>query len=218
MRAMPRRFLLILLLALSFGAFTQSASAAGGNVTFAGGTAREQAAVHAALDASSFDWGLLPQTITVHIGDFGDSYSVFGNVYLSAALLDTGRFSWGVVEHEFGHQVDFFLLDDAKRAQLLQLLGGADWCYSVPGLTHSSYGCERFASELAWAYWPSPDNSMRPTAAGSESAGIPVAQFRAALAMLLGVPSVGAAPTLVKAFAPAKAATPKTKPKTTKRR
>jgi hypothetical protein len=201
---MPRRFLLTLLLALSVGVFAETASAAGVKVAFAGGTPGEQATVQSALDVSSFDWGLLPQSITVHIGDFGDSYSVYGNVYLSAPLLDSGRFSWGVVQHEFGHQVDFFLLDDAKRAQLLQLLGGGDWCYSVQGLAHAAHGCERFASELAWAYWPSPENSMRPTTAGSESAAIPVAQFRAALAALLGVPSVATAPTAVKAFAPKK--------------
>jgi hypothetical protein len=106
------------------------------------------------------------------------------------------------VQHELGHQVDFFLFDDAKRATLLGLLGGSDWCYGVQGLRHSDYGCERFASELAWAYWPSPDNSMRPTGAGSEAGFMPVAQFRATLAGLLGKPSLAQAPSTAKAFAP----------------
>ena len=128
--------------------------------------------------------------------------STYGQVYLDAALLDSGRFSWGVVQHELGHQVDFFLFDDTKRAQLEQLLGGKDWCYSVPGLKHSEYGCERFASELAWAYWPSPDNSMKPSSSAEGAGAMPVAQFRAMLTQLIGAPVV-AQPSTTKAFAPA---------------
>jgi hypothetical protein len=117
--------------------------AGGANVAFSGGTPREQATVRSALEASSFNWSLIPRTIAIHIGAYGDSYSTYGQVYLDASLLDSGRFAWGVVQHEMGHQVDFFLLDDTKRAQLLQLLGGKDWCYSVAGLKHSDYGCSR---------------------------------------------------------------------------
>ena len=40
--------------------------------------------------ASSFDWGLIPSTITVHIGAYGDSYSTYGKVFLDASLLDSG--------------------------------------------------------------------------------------------------------------------------------
>jgi len=207
-----RRTLLLLLAAACFGIFAQSALAAGGNYTVVGGTLNEQATVHAALDASSFNWGLIPGPVTINIGSFGSSYSTYGEVFVDGSLLDAGRFSWGVVQHEMGHQVDFFLLDDAKRQILEQALGGKDWCYSVAGLKHSDYGCERFASELAWAYWPSPANSMAPTAADDNEAGaMPVAQFRALLAQLLGVPSVAATPTQVKAFAPA--LPPKPKPK-----
>jgi hypothetical protein len=177
--------------------------AAGGSYAFAGGTAKEQATVRSALAASSFDWGLIPATITFNIGSVGSSYSTYGKVFIDAKLLDAGRFSWGVVQHEMAHQVDFFLLDDAKRQLLEQRLGGQDWCYGVAGLKHSAYGCERFASELAWAYWPSPDNALRPTAATDEAAGMPVAAFRLLLAELLGVPSVATAPDQTKAFAPA---------------
>jgi len=197
-----RRALLTLVSAMCFLAFAQSAFAAGGSYTFAGGTAKQQATVRSALDASSFNWSLIPQTITIHIGSYGDSYSTYGDVFLDGALLGSGRFSWGVVQHELGHQVDFFLFDDAKRAKLLQLLGGKDWCYAVSGLSHSDYGCERFASELAWAYWQSPDNSMKPTSASSEAGAMPVAQFRALLTQLIGAPVV-AQPTATKAFAPA---------------
>jgi hypothetical protein len=206
-----RRTLLTLSSAICFLAFAQSALAGGGSFAFTGGTANEQATVHSALEASSFKWSLIPATITIHIGAYGNSYSTYGQVYLDASLLDSGRFAWGVVQHELGHQVDFFLLDDAKRAQMLQLLGGLDWCYSVAGLEHSDYGCERFASELAWAYWQSPDNSMRPSSPGDESGVIPAAQFRAALTQLIGAPIVAQAPSTTKAFAPA------TKPRAAKR-
>jgi hypothetical protein len=188
--------------AVAFGLVAQPALAGGGSYSFAGGTPREQATVHSALEASSFDWSLIPRTIVVHIGSIGDSYSVYGNVYLDASLLDSGRFAWGVVQHEFAHQVDFMLLDDSKRAELNGALGGKDWCYGVPGLAHSDYGCERFASELAWAYWPSSDNAMKPLSATDEAGAMPVSSFRALLAELLGVPSVAAAPVQTKAFAP----------------
>jgi hypothetical protein len=198
-----KRLFVTLVSALAFGLLAQTALAGGGSYTFAGGTPRERATVHSALQASSFDWGLIPRTINVHIGTYGDSYSVYGDVYLDAALLDSGRFAWGVVQHEFAHQVDFFLLDDTKRAGLNTLLGGKDWCYSVQGLKHSDYGCERFASELAWAYWPSSDNSMKPASAQDEAGALPIAQFRTLLAGLIGAPNVAATPEPTKAFAPA---------------
>jgi hypothetical protein len=214
-----KRSFAILIAAVAFGLIAQPALAGGGSYIFVGGTAREQAAVHSALEASTFDWSLIPHTISVHIGPIGDSYSVYGNVYLDASLLDSGRFSWGVVQHEFAHQVDFMLLDDTKRAELNGALGGKDWCYSVLGLQHSDYGCERFASELAWAYWPSADNSMRPQSVGDEAGGMPVVAFRALLAELLGVPSVATAPPATKAFAPVVTihAKPPAKPKPKKR-
>ena len=197
-----RRLLTVLCTAIAFGALAQSALASGGSYSFAGGTARQQASVRAALGASSFDWGLIGHPVTIHVGAYGDSYSTSGDVYLDSSLLDAGRVAWGVVQHEMAHQVDFFLLDDAKRSLLQQRLGGQDWCYSVAGLAHAQYGCERFASELAWAYWPAADNTMRPTSAASESAGMPVADFRALLAQLLNAPSVASAPPTTKAFAP----------------
>ncbi|MDX6477307.1 MAG: hypothetical protein QOH95_2818 [Gaiellaceae bacterium] len=218
-----RRTLLTLISAICFLVFAQSALAGGGSYTFAGGTAKEQATVHSALEASSFSWSLIPRTITIHIGHVGDSYSTYGDIYLDSSLLDSGRFAWGVVQHEMGHQVDFFLLDDAKRMQMQQLLGGSDWCYSVSGLQHSDYGCERFASELAWAYWQSPDNSMKPNGPKDEAGAIPAAEFRAVLTQMIGAPVVPQAALSTKAFAPtavafksaapaAKAAAAKSKP------
>jgi hypothetical protein len=198
-----RRAFLTLLSAICFFAFAQSALAGGGSFAFSGGTPTEQATVRSALAASSFSWSLIPATVSIHIGRYGDSYSTYGQVYLDASLLESGRFAWGVVQHEMGHQVDFFLFDDAKRAQMLQLLGGKDWCYSISGLKHSDYGCERFASELAWAYWQSPDNSMKPSGPNDEAGAIPVAQFRAVLTQLIGAPVVPQPANSTKAFAPA---------------
>jgi hypothetical protein len=203
-----RRTILMLVTAALFAVFAQSALAAGGSYTFAGGTVTRQSTVRAALNASSFDWGVLPRSVTVHIGPIGGSYSQVGDVYLDGSLLDSGRFSWGVVQHEFAHQVDFMLFDDTKRELLGSALGGKDWCYSVPGLDHWEYGCERFASELAWAYWPSADNTMSPAYTHGESGGMPITQFRALVAQLLGVPSL-ARLTPVKAFAPTPTARPK---------
>ena len=197
-----RQFGVTVLAAALFGVLAQTALAHGGSVSFAGGTAREQATVRAALDASSFDWDLIPKTVVVHIGAYGDSYSTYGNVFLDATLLDSGRFAWGVVQHELAHQVDFFLLDDAKRATLQQALGGKDWCYEVAGVAHADHGCERFASELAWSYWPSPDNSLRPASPADEAGAMPAGAFRTLLAELLGKPGVAVAPSATKAFAP----------------
>jgi hypothetical protein len=199
-----RRIVLTLLSLLALTA-PAPAVAGGGRYVVDGGSAAERSQVRAALRASSFDWGLIPATIQVHVARGVDSYAVPGAVYLDANVLDAGRFSWGIVQHEFAHQVDFFLLDDAKRAELAARLGTQDWCYGVPDLEHAEYGCERFASELAWAYWQSPDNTLRPESTADEAGAIPPAPFRALLAQLIGAPQT--APSTV----PAKAQAPKRK-------
>jgi hypothetical protein len=88
----------VALLALATGGVVQPALARGGSYTFSGGTAREQATVRSALEVSSFDWSLLPRPVTVHIARGGDSYATDGNVYLDPSLLDSGQFSWGIVQ------------------------------------------------------------------------------------------------------------------------
>jgi len=140
------------------------AQAAGGNYVFDGGTPKEQAQVRSALNASAFNWSLVPAQITVHIAPgLGTSDASPGELWLDSALLDSGVFSWGVVQHEYAHQVDFFLLDDAKRAALAPELGGQSWWRGAGApLGHGQLTCERFASTLAWAYWPSARNSMKP--------------------------------------------------------
>jgi hypothetical protein len=177
----PLRIAALPVLALALCA-VPPAAAAGGRTAFAGGTRGERAQVRAALDASSFDWNRLPP-VTVHIGPIGASYSTPGDVYLDGDLLDAGRFAWGVVQHEFAHQVDFLLLDDAARTQLLSQLGAPDWWN---GQDHGNIGCERFASNFAWAFWPVAANAMRPRSPLDEGGSIAPAAFRAEMLTLLG--------------------------------
>jgi len=178
------------------------ARAGGGDYVFDGGTLAEQAQVRAALEASSFNWSLVPVRITIHIArDIPSSQASPSQIWLDAGLLDSGEFSWAFVQHEYGHQVDFFLLDDAKRAALEQALGAEVWFYDEP-LPHAAYGCERFASTLAWAYWQSPDNALEPRSARDESGGMPPAQFRALLTRLLRTPTTRGVPAGELAKAP----------------
>jgi hypothetical protein len=92
-------------------------------------------------------------------------------------MLAYRRAAWGVIQHEFAHQVDFFLLDKRTRRKLTRLLRAkASW----PGdgrFAHDSYGAERFASTLAWAYWPSPHNSLF-RHAHAEATAMPALKFR----------------------------------------
>jgi hypothetical protein len=179
------RRLLLLVSTLLALAVPGQAAARGGDYGFEGGTTAEQVQVRRALDASTFDWGVIPAHVTVHIGAYGVSHAQPGHVYLDAGLLGAGRFSWATVQDEFAHQVDFLRFDDATRAQLTSALGARDWCYGVQGLAHDEYGCERFASTLVWAFWPSKDNAYRPADANDESAAMPPARFRALVSSLL---------------------------------
>lgn len=152
--------------------------------TFDGGTKKERETVVQALRASSFDWSVVPGPIVIHIVAGEPSRSIPREIWLDADLLDAGEFAWGVVQHEYAHQVDYLLFDDAHRAVLLRELGGRDWCYGKPGLAHDQYGCERFASTFAWSFWPSPENSMRPSHPRDESAAMSPAKFRALVSNL----------------------------------
>ena len=106
--------------------------------------------------------------------------------------LNASSFNWSVVQHEYAHQVDFFLLNDTRRAMLAGLGGKAWWATGATAsgapngtLAHADLTSERFASTLAWAYWPSPSNSMRPTSTSDESAAMAPAAFRSLLARVL---------------------------------
>jgi hypothetical protein len=171
---MPRS-LLPLLLAL---VVAPPAGAAGGRYAFDGGTCAERAQVTAALDASSFNWSIVPGRVVVHIEPNLVSAAAPGEIWLDSTLLDAGRFSWGVVQHEYAHLVDFALLSDATRAQLAAQLGGSAWWGEAAD--QSQLGSERFADALAWSYWPSPDNVLKPRTMPVSPAG-----FRALLSSLL---------------------------------
>ncbi len=172
--------------------FAPAAAAVGGNYVIQGGTSYERLQVHEALDASSFNWSLVPATITIVIDpSITRDQSVSGEIFLDPALLDSGDFGWGVVQNEYAQQVDLFLLTDAQHAIFNSALGGTAWCYTdEPGLQLAQYGCERFASTLAWAYWSSPLNCIQPAYAGAVAAGMSPAAFRAFLTSQLGEPTV----------------------------
>ena len=177
------RLLVVLAAALSLAG---PAQAAGGDYAFDGGTKRQRAEVTSALQASSFDWSLVPARVTIHVRPLSHSYSTPGHIWLDSDLLSAGRFAWAVVQDEYAHQVDFLLFDAPTRARLTAQLGARDWCYGIKGFAHHEYGCERFASTLVWAYWPSKDNAYRPLSPNDESAAMAPEAFRALLAELLG--------------------------------
>jgi len=92
------------------------------------------------------------------------------------------------VQHEYAHEVDFAVLTDPTRATLHTLLRGTSWW---GGEGHSELDCERFADLVAWAYWMSPDNVMKPQSTLDEGGQVSPAAFRVALTALLpGVPLV----------------------------
>jgi hypothetical protein len=184
---MFKRLLIQLSVAAATLAVAPAALASGGNYVFDGGSKAQQTQVTSALNASSFPWGVVPGPVVVHIQrDIGSSAAP-NQIWLDANLLDAGRFSWGVVQHEYAHQVDFALLDPATRAQLHTLLGGTAW--SGPE-GHSTLDCERFADLVAWSYWGSADNVMKPASAQDEGGQVSPAVFRAALAAILpGLPT-----------------------------
>lgn len=183
---MLRRLLAIAAAALVLPA---SALAGGGNYSFDGAKPAERSTVRAALNASSFDWGIVPQHVTIHVGAYGTSHSTPGNLWLDRGLLGAGRFAWATVMDEYAHQVDFFVLDSTRRALLQQKLGGSSWCYEAADAAHGANGCERFASMIAWAYWPTKDNAYRPASAADESASMQPAAFRTLLSSLVGMPN-----------------------------
>jgi hypothetical protein len=168
-------------------ALAGTAQAAGGHYAFDGGTAKQQGQVRAALNASSFDWSIVPAQITVHIAPGIASEATRGEIWLDSELVDSGTFAWGTVQHEYAHQVDFFVLTDAQRAALAPELGGnAWWQMTSTFFAHDELTSERFASTLAWAYWPSSSNTMSPDSNGPESAAVSPAKFRALLVSHLG--------------------------------
>jgi hypothetical protein len=183
------RRLLILAVTLAALALPGSALAGGGDYGFEGAGPAERSTVRAALNASAFDWSIVPQHVTIHVGPYGVSHSTPGDIWLDRGLLGAGRFAWATVMDEYAHQIDFQVLDASSRAVLQTKLGTSAWCYESAGLAHGANGCERFSSMVAWAYWPSKDNSYRPASSTDESASMPAAEFRNLLSSLVGKPT-----------------------------
>ena len=151
--------------------------------SFAGGTARERETVRAALAASSFDWGRVPGHVTIHLVPGGSCYATPGQIWLGRRALVHGRAAWGLIQHEYGHEVDYFLLDARARASLDRALGGKTW-WPNGRWRLDQYGAERFASTLAWSYWTSPHNTLV-RYARAESTAMRPAAFRRLVNRLL---------------------------------
>jgi hypothetical protein len=177
------------------------ARAVGGDYVFVGGSEAARSEVRAALDASRFDWGLVQQEITIRITNCGCAGADPGEIILDEEVLTDPRFgpkyAWGIVQHEYAHQVDFFLLDDRDRRRVQDWLGGSDWCYEDPDVGHDDHACERFASSLAWAYWARHRRNIM-----AAHTAVTAAEFREILPRLLGtdvdqgLPSRRSSPTL----------------------
>jgi hypothetical protein len=173
------------LAAIALTLSAQAAAAASSRYLFDGGTSDQRDQVRQALQASSFDWGIVPGQVTVHIRSGITSQASPRHVWLDAGLLDSGVFSWGVVQHEFAHQIDYLVLDDAQRAALQQLLGGRTWCSGPEGFQHDENACERFATSISWAYWPSAANVFDPSR-NSDERWLRAVALRSTVSSLLG--------------------------------
>jgi hypothetical protein len=167
--------------------------AGAGDYAFDGGSPAQQGQVRAALEASSFDWSIVAQRVTIHIAPGAAAHATPGEIWLDPQLLDAGVFSWAIVQDEYAHQVDFLALDDSDRAVLGPALGARVWCHAdQPGLAHAAYGCERFTSTFVWSFWPASENAYRPQSKSDESAAMDPARFRRLLRSLLFADSLGA--------------------------
>jgi hypothetical protein len=146
-------------------ALAGTAQAAGGDYVIELRSPEAQATVRAALDASRFNFDRIPAQITIRISHCGCAGAREGIIVLDeSVVLDTSlgaRYSWGLIQHEYAHQIDYFLFQDDDRAAVRRTLGGKDWCYEVGGLAHDEHGCERFADVFSWAFWPTQDNVLR---------------------------------------------------------
>jgi hypothetical protein len=146
-------------------ALAGTAQAAGGNYVIEGGSPEAQATVRAALDASWFDFSRVSNEITIKILRCGCAGAKPGLIVLDEDVVTntslSEKYAWGLIQHEFAHQVDFFLFQQADRTAIRSVLGGKDWCYELRGLAHDDHGCERFAEVFAWAFWPTRHNIQR---------------------------------------------------------
>jgi hypothetical protein len=127
-----RRSILLLLVLAAFA--PGEAGAAGGRYVFDGGSEAARAQVRAAPEASSFDWDVVPGTVVVRIRECGCAGARPGLVLLDERLLARAPYgvgyTWGIVQHEFAHQVWDLALDEGARALVADRLGalsGRSW-------------------------------------------------------------------------------------------
>ena len=164
---------------------------------------RQQATVRAALEVSSFDWSVLPARSS-STSRRSAAPTPRPATSTSTARCSTPAASRGASSSTSSHTRSTSSSSTTRSARRsTQRSAAATGATASPGLAHSAYGCERFASELAWAYWPSADNSMSPAATHGESGGdAGGAVPQRCSPRLLGVPTL-ATPIDTKAFAPA---------------
>jgi hypothetical protein len=162
------------------------AEAVGGHYVFAGGSDAARAAVSSALEASRFDWDLVEQEITIRITDCGCAGASPGEIILDEEVLTDPRFgpkyAWGIVQHEYAHQVDFFLLDARRPPPCPGMARRLRLVLRRPDVDHDDHACERFASSLAWAYWPRPRRNIMVV-----HTAVTAAEFREMLPQILGL-------------------------------
>ena len=188
-----RRFLLLVVsiasLALPAGAFAR-----GGDYAFQGGTTAQHSQVRAALAASTFNWSAVPTRVTIHIKQ-GHSHrrrrratsgSTLGSSAPAALPGPRSRTNTHTRSTSPASTLRRAIASPASSAR-------ATGATASPASHHAEYGCERFASTLVWAFWPSKDNAYRPTSSRDESAAMPPQQFRTLVTGLLGIDNVFAA-------------------------
>ena len=107
-------------------------------------------------------------------------------------LLDSPIIPRSLVDEAFDRITDAIVLGEIepgsriREASLARQLGTNVWSRGeAPGLRHSEYGAERFASTLVWAYWPSRHNAYRPQAPRDEAGAVAPSAFRTLLTSLL---------------------------------
>jgi uncharacterized protein (DUF2141 family) len=91
----------VLLALLTTLALPGTALAGGGNYVFDGGTRAQQRQVRAALNATSFDWNVVPTQVTIHVRPRLATQAARGHIWLDADLLDAGRFAWAAIQDEY---------------------------------------------------------------------------------------------------------------------
>lgn len=174
-------------------ALVPQASAYGGRYRIEGGTTYERQQVVQALDISGFNWSVVPWTVritittgTLTLGGFdAGGVSPPRHITLRADALDQGVRSWGLVQHEYAHQVDEARFNDSIRKRLTYTFLAKTWWWR-PGMSHSKAGAERFASTLAWTYWPSPDNILGARDEYEEARAMAPGPFKRLMRILVG--------------------------------